>query len=166
DELVPPDSRPRTDDVVLRSAWNGALAAPGPVTAVHADSGQLVQVGPGLALFDSSDPMPTYTVTSVPEVTEPSRLRAAVGGADLVSRVWTQLPTTLPLRVRQLAAQLTANAASRYDAVDAVERYLRSNATYRLDSPLPAPGEDAVDDFLFVSHQGFCEQFASAAVVL
>ena len=38
--------------------------------------------------------------------------------------------------------------------MDAVERYLRSNETYRLDSPQPAPGSDAVDDFLFVSHQG------------
>jgi protein-glutamine gamma-glutamyltransferase len=166
DELLAPDARPRTDDVVVRSGWNGAVAAPGPVTAVHADSGQLVQVGPGLALFDSTDPMPTYRVTSVPEVTDAARLRAAVGGADPESRVWTALPSTLPLRVRQLAAQLTAHAATRYDAVGAVERYLRTNETYLLDSPLPAAGEDAVDDFLFVSHQGFCEQFASAAVVL
>jgi transglutaminase-like putative cysteine protease len=166
DEVVPPDTQPRTDDVVLRSAWNGALAAPGAVTAVHAGTGQLVQVGSGLALFDSSDPMPTYTVTSVPQVEDPERLRSAGDGAQPLSRVWTQLPSTLPLRVRQLAAQLTAHTATRYDAVSAVERYLRTTETYRLDSPLPGPGADAVDDFLFVSHQGFCEQFASAAVVL
>src|SRR5262249_40004218 len=144
DDTVPADAQARTDDVVLRSAWNGALAAPGPVTAVHATSGQLVRVGSGLALFDSSDPMPTYTVTSIPEVEDAARLRAAGDHAGPVSRVWTQLPSTLPLRVRQLAAQITAHAATRYDAVDAIERYLRTNATYRLDSPLPPPGEDAV----------------------
>jgi hypothetical protein len=35
-----------------------------------------------------------------------------------------------------------------------------------LASPLPPAGHDAVDDFLFSSHRGFCEQFASAEVML
>jgi len=43
---------------------------------------------------------------------------------------------------------------------------LRGHEKYDLNSPVPATGADAVDDFLFVSHTGFCEQFASAAVVL
>jgi protein-glutamine gamma-glutamyltransferase len=165
DAPVPADAQPRTDAVVTRSAWNGVVAAPGPVTGVHADSGHLVQLGSGLALFDSTDRMPAYTVTSVPEVVDAERLRAAQG-AEPLSREWTQLPAELPLRVRQLAGEITARAPTRYDAVDAVERYLRTNETYRLDSPQPAAGTDAVDDFLFVSHQGFCEQFASAEVVL
>ena len=59
-----------------------------------------------------------------------------------------------------------AGSASRLNAVNAVEDYLRSNEKYNLNSPVPAAGEDAVDDFLFVSHQGFCEQFATAAVIM
>ena len=165
DPTVPTDAQPRTDSVVTRSAWNGVVAAPGLVTGVHADSGHLVQLGSGLALFDATDRMPEYTVTSVPEVVDADRLRAAKG-AEPVSRQWTELPSSSPLRVRQLAGQITASAPTRYDQVDAVERYLRSNETYLLDSPQPAIGSDAVDDFLFVSHQGFCEQFASAEVVL
>jgi len=50
--------------------------------------------------------------------------------------------------------------------VTAVERWLGANARYSLDSPVPAPGRDAVDAFLFDDHVGFCEQFASAEAVL
>jgi hypothetical protein len=50
--------------------------------------------------------------------------------------------------------------------VSAVEGYLRSHERYQLDSPLPGPGNDAVDMFLFRDHVGFCEQFASAETVL
>ena len=48
----------------------------------------------------------------------------------------------------------------------AIEAYLHAHERYRLDSPVPAEGADAVDDFLFVSHEGFCEHFASAEAVL
>ena len=68
--------------------------------------------------------------------------------------------------MRQLSAELVAGAPTRYDAVLAVERYLRANATYRLDSPVPPRGQDAVDHFLFEARTGFCEQFASAEAVL
>jgi protein-glutamine gamma-glutamyltransferase len=141
------------------------VVSPGPVTGVHALAGRLFRMGAGLVLLDTVGPLGQYSVTSVPETTDPGALQAA-HGPDLRDQRWTQLPTTVPLRVRQLAATVVAGAQTRYDAVNAVERYLRSNETYRLDSPVPAPGEDPVDDFLFNSHQGFCEQFASAEVVL
>ena len=80
--------------------------------------------------------------------------------------MWTAVEPGLPARVRELAAQLTASATTRYDAVNAVDSYLQTHEVYDLTSPLPAKGEDAVDDFLFVSHRGFCEQFASAAVIM
>jgi hypothetical protein len=43
---------------------------------------------------------------------------------------------------------------------------MNANVTYDLDAPLPAPGADAVDDFLFESHLGFCEQIASALTIM
>src|SRR5665213_2729180 len=105
----------------------------------------------------------TYTVSS----TLPND-PASVGskGADLTDRQWLSLPNDLPARVSALAASLVAGSASRLNAVNAVEDYLRSNEKYNLDSAVPAAGEDAVDDFLFVSHEGFCEQFATAAVIM
>jgi hypothetical protein len=65
-----------------------------------------------------------------------------------------------------MADQLTSAAPTRFDAVAAVETWLRANARYTLDSPVPGRGEDAVDRFLFVDRVGFCEQFAAAETVL
>ena len=76
------------------------------------------------------------------------------------------LPPQLPSRVAELARHVTGGAATRYDAVRAVELFLADRATYRLDSPVPPPGRDAVDHFLFDARTGFCEQFASAETVL
>lgn len=82
------------------------------------------------------------------------------------SAQWLAVPPDLPNRVVDLAASVTRDADSRLSAVNAVEDFLRAHEKYTLTSPQPARGEDAVDDFLFVSHVGFCEQFATAAVVM
>ena len=47
-----------------------------------------------------------------------------------------------------------------------LEAYLHAHETYSLASPVPTGNQDAVDDFLFRDHVGFCEQFASAEAVL
>jgi transglutaminase-like putative cysteine protease len=105
----------------------------------------------------------TYTVSSAlpkdPATVTPN-------GADLSDPQWLALPDDLPSRVSALAASIVASSATRLGAVNSVEDYLRSNEKYNLSSPVPGDGEDAVDDFLFVSHQGFCEQFATAAVIM
>jgi len=79
---------------------------------------------------------------------------------------WTVLPRTVPERVRLLGRTLVTGAPSRLEAVWAIEAELADRMTYNLDSPVPPRGADAVDDVLFVSHSGFCEQFATAEVVL
>jgi hypothetical protein len=107
----------------------------------------------------------TYQVSSASPASGAATLRAATG-SDPADPKWTAVEPGLPARDRRLAAQLTAAAPTRYDAVTAVDDYLQAHDTYDLASPIPAPGQDAVDDFLFVSHRGFCEQYASAAVVM
>ena len=79
---------------------------------------------------------------------------------------WTTLPRTVPERVRRLGRNLVIGASSRLAAVQAIEAELGRRMTYTLNSPVPPSGTDAVDDVLFVSHSGFCEQFATAEVVL
>ena len=106
----------------------------------------------------------SYVVDSVPLEADPAVLRAA--GPGPADERWLQLPADLPDRVRRLAEQITAGAPTTYDKVLAVEAWLQASATYRLDSPVPGPGEDAVDRFLFVDLTGFCEQFAAAETVL
>jgi transglutaminase-like putative cysteine protease len=112
-----------------------------------------------------SSPFTQYSVTSVTPVTNPARLEAAAG-PDPTTAAWTQLPQELPAEVGRLAHQVTATATNRYQAVVDLERYLRDHETYTLNAPLPGRGQDAVDDFLFHTHLGFCELFASAEAVL
>jgi transglutaminase-like putative cysteine protease len=79
---------------------------------------------------------------------------------------WKALPESVPSRVRLLGERLVSQAPYRLAAVQSIEAELARRMTYSLNSPVPPPTVDAVDDVLFVSHSGFCEQFASAEVVL
>ena len=158
--------RPRTDPVKLLSDFSGTVVAPGLIESITIEGRLLRDTDGGLlATGGAGAPLSSYVVTSVPEVTDPAILTAAKG-ADLRDPRWVQLPPTLPPRVFDLALQITGGKSSRYEQVAAVEDYLRTHEKYQLDSPVPAPGADAVDDFLFVSNAGFCEQFASAEVIL
>ncbi len=156
-----PGARSRTDDVRALQP-DGTVWAPGEPIAVRAPGTTPVEVGPGVVRLGRA--VRAYSVTSQPAVADPALLRAAATGPTSAADL--QLPAGLPDRVRRLGEQLVQGAPTRYDAVQAVAAYVRGAATYRLDSPVPAPGEDAVDRFLFVDRVGFCEQFASAETVL
>ena len=156
----------RIDDVsVLNAQPPDVVLAPGIATA-YAGSGRVVSDLDGTPhLIDVDQGASGYLVTSTVLAPSDAELRAATG-ADPVDPKWTAVSPTIAPRVSDLAARLTAGSPDRFDAVDAIENYLRSNEKYDLDSPEPQRGDDAVDDFLFVSHRGFCEQFATAAVVM
>ena len=67
-------------------------------------------------------------------------------------------------RIHQLAVDITegAGAVTPYDKAKAIEAYLRSSLfTYTLDVSTPA-AVDPLAYFLFDSHQGYCEFFATA----
>jgi transglutaminase-like putative cysteine protease len=157
----------RTDTVrVLAPRGLDVVMAPGAPTA-YSGPGEMVAGADGTALLAAGATTApwTYQVSSVSPASSTAALSGATG-SDPSDPKWTAVEQGLPARVSTLAAQLTASAPTRYDAVTAVDDYLQVHETYDLTSPIPAPGQDAVDDFLFVSHRGFCEQFASAAVIM
>ncbi len=160
--LAQPSAQARTDRVRLRTATDGTVWSPGPIDEVGVGDAQRL-IDDGLGGLQLPGLTGGYTVTSEPPVTDLARLRSAAG-TDLPG--WRDLPRSLPDRVVGLARQLTAGTTNRWDAAEAIATWLRANGTYRLDSPVPAPGEDAVDRFLFVDRTGFCEQYASAEAVL
>ena len=82
-----------------------------------------------------------------------------------IQRSYAAPPVTTD-RVRALAAQVTANAPTTYDKVRALEAWMGANTEYTLDIPPLPDGEDAVDQFLFVDQQGFCEQIGTSLVVM
>ncbi|MBT9282422.1 MAG: transglutaminase-like domain-containing protein [Hydrogenibacillus schlegelii] len=92
---------------------------------------------------------------------------AAELGEEMV-RVTTALPTTLPDRVRSLAARLARGAGTPVEIAERVERYLREEGGYRyaFDAPALEPGDDFVDQFLFALKTGYCDHFSTSMVVL
>jgi transglutaminase-like putative cysteine protease len=147
-----PGAAARSDSVrVLDPAAFLPLLAPGQPVSVRIDDE--VQAA-GTSLFYPSSVARPYVMRSNGDIVDP------VTPGD------TDLPGSVPTRVLDLARRLTRDAPTAQAKVAAIEAYLHEHERYRLDSPVPAQGADAVDDFLFVSHEGFCEQFASAEAVL
>ena len=79
---------------------------------------------------------------------------------------YLQVPASTTDRTRELATTLASSTTSTYEMVLAFQAWIAANVVYDLDSPTPAAGVDAVDDFLFTSRRGFCEQIASALAVM
>ncbi len=77
-----------------------------------------------------------------------------------------RLPAELPARVATLAGNVTAGRPTEYDRVESITNYLSAHYRYSLDTPRLPANADAVDQFLFNDHVGFCEQFASALAVM
>ena len=69
-------------------------------------------------------------------------------------------------RLRDLARQLTEDAATPYDKALRIRDYLRSTCTYTLTPPPVPPNREVVDFFLFDSQEGYCQHFAQAFTVL
>lgn len=101
---------------------------------------------------------PAYSYTALKETTTSTE----------AGEHYLQLPDTLPQRVHDLALELTANAESVYDKARAIEGYFqRSGFRYESqDVPFPEEHEDYVDQFLFETKYGYCDNFSSAMVVL
>ncbi|MDR6227490.1 DUF4129 domain-containing transglutaminase family protein [Desmospora profundinema] len=86
-----------------------------------------------------------------------------------ITDIYLQLPDSLPDRVRELAREVGGGEDNPYDAVKAVEGFLRREGgyTYELDEvPIPGDGDDFVDQFLFDSKQGYCDHFSTSMVVM
>ncbi|UAL47772.1 DUF4129 domain-containing protein [Sutcliffiella horikoshii] len=81
---------------------------------------------------------------------------------------YTQLPDSLPDRVVGLAEEITGSFTSRFDKVNAVERYFRNNdfVYETTDVAVPTGDEDYVDQFLFETMQGYCDNFSTSMVAL
>ncbi|MCX6022744.1 MAG: transglutaminaseTgpA domain-containing protein, partial [Chloroflexi bacterium] len=69
-------------------------------------------------------------------------------------------------RITALAEEIVQGQTNDYDRVRAIESYLQRTYPYDLNIPALPPGADAVEWFLFEERRGFCQQFASAMVLL
>ncbi|EEL47949.1 Membrane-bound protease [Bacillus cereus Rock3-44] len=81
---------------------------------------------------------------------------------------YTQLPDSLPKRVKDLAVNLTKDKNNRYDQVLAVEDYFANHSfVYETEHvKVPGKGQDYVDQFIFDTKSGYCNNFSTSMVVL
>ncbi|MBC1421438.1 transglutaminase domain-containing protein [Listeria seeligeri] len=82
---------------------------------------------------------------------------------------YTQTPNELPKRVATLANKITKDADSIYDKTKAIESYLSASGefTYSTDDAKETPnGADYVDQFLFETKIGYCDNFSTSMVIM
>ena len=123
-----------------------------------------------LRLPGKTTPYPkTYSIVSEAAVLDEAALRSgtAAGPVKDLPSFYLQLPDELPQRVRDLAAELTKDAASPYDKVNKLVSYLQLNYTYTNEPDLSKrKSDDFVDAFLFEMKEGYCDYFSTALAVL
>lgn len=162
----------RSDDLLLTGGQLRTSSVPVRVQSGYAQIGgeelpnfgeiSEVAVDGGLALTRS------YTVEVYLSQAGEAELRdAGTTYPDWVRAHYLQLPEALPARVGELAATIVrdANATNAYDQSVAIQSYLRT-LTYDETRSAPPDDRDWVDYFLFDSKVGYCDDFASAMIVM
>ena len=88
--------------------------------------------------------------------------------SQMIQQYYTQLPDDLPERVAELALEITVNADNRYDRAKAIESFFgQGDFQYETqDVPIPKDGEDYVDQFLFETQRGYCDNFSTSMIVM
>ncbi|MBO1913308.1 transglutaminase domain-containing protein, partial [Microvirga sp. 3-52] len=81
---------------------------------------------------------------------------------------YLQLPNELPARVGELAEKITNSSENVYDKTKAIERYFSRNGFVydQKDVAVPAEDQDYVDQFLFETKNGYCDNFSTSMVVM
>ena len=106
----------------------------------------------------------TYTVTAA--VLLPTCAQEVEAGPTPSELEYdTKVPASLNPRIRELARSLTSGRTSDFDKVRAIQDYFHGGA-FHYDLNGAPTGHDALDEFLFDTRTGYCEQFASAMTLL
>ncbi|MBT2583360.1 transglutaminaseTgpA domain-containing protein [Planococcus sp. ISL-109] len=106
---------------------------------------------------------PTYSLAALQE-TELEALAELPAEFDR----YLQLPDALPERVEELAEEIAAGSTTVYDQARAIESYFGTGGFEysQSDIPVPAEDEDYVDQFLFETMRGYCDNFSTSMVVM
>ena len=111
----------------------------------------------------------TYVVDSaVPEIGDPDRLRPSE--TSMLEEGFLSDNTQLPDDVRDLtraeAERITEGARSDYHRALQLQDHFRLDGGFRYDLDVHSEGIESLEDFLFETRAGYCQQFASAYAAL
>lgn len=81
---------------------------------------------------------------------------------------YLQLPQQLPQRVRDLAEEIAAPFDNVYEKTRAIEGYFKNNGFVysQQNVAIPKSGDDYVDQFLFDTKIGYCDNFSTSMIVM
>jgi protein-glutamine gamma-glutamyltransferase len=120
-------------------------------------------------------PGTVYTVISEDSELTPAQLRSVPASATTAITVQQQFAQDLELpspdpyaKVRALTVSIIAraHATTLVGEVQALENWIGAHTQYTTDPPPLPTGEDAVNEFLFHTRLGFCEQISTALAVM
>ncbi len=103
--------------------------------------------------------------SSVSVATEPQLTTAGTAYPRWVTDRYLRLPDSLPARVRQLAEEITMEAATPYEKAALIMDHLR-HYDYSVEGASPPYNADGVDYFLLTQRKGYSDYFASAMAVM
>jgi transglutaminase-like putative cysteine protease len=127
------------------------------------------------SLDESGDPvnLEEYSLTYRQPSYSQKRMRAANEGQETMQvpefvERYTQIPASTPQRVKDLAVEITQDKKDWYDKVRAIEGYFEKEAFVydQFDVPVPEEDQDYVDQFLFETQRGYCDNYSTSMVVM
>ncbi len=164
---LPPEGNDAVSAVVTVKSFAQSLVFPGTPLSVNLGSRPTYPTGspqPSFVLASRTlSPGSSYHVTGV---LAPIGDATSAGGSAEPLAPYLQLPSE-PSRVLVLAQQLVSGVFSPTAQVDRLVHFLRDSGHFWYDTSAGSPSDrDAVDDFLFHSRRGYCNQFATTLAVL
>ncbi|WP_102693810.1 transglutaminase family protein [Rummeliibacillus pycnus] len=116
-----------------------------------------------LPQYSMSYSTPQYSLKAL-EKTRKSDLKKIPKGY----KKYLQLPSSLPKRVNKLAVEITKDEKNLYDKANAIVSYFQYNGYKysRTDVAVPSEKQDYVDQFLFETKSGYCDNFSTSMVVM
>lgn len=120
-------------------------------------------IGPYSLTFDH----PVYSMEKLKAAGTNGFPPADYASSELMAK-YTQVPDGLPARVKELALDITKNEESWLEKARAIEKYFRSNEFVYDQTRVAVPEEDQdyVDQFLFETQRGYCDNFSTSMVVM
>lgn len=188
--LPEPAARRSTTKVEVRGLHNRLIVSPGRVIAVRGVGPTVVERGDGRALLKAPHEDETYRVVAATVHTTAKRLaRIPVPGGrryealteiglgpppNYVPYPLARLAENLPEpligtdwgHLFKLAWHLSRGVRSELEVVRRVENYLLAEGRYHYTTDVGTPGYEPILEFLFHTHEGYCQHFAGAAALL
>ncbi len=157
------------DVVNLMSGWLPIAYPAVQVTGLQGDWGVLPANRTLVSRSATANGQHYEVVADVPRPTL-EQIRASNARGDGQQDATRSLPLGTPEVIGQTAAEVTADAATDYDKLVALQSWFRSSAfSYSLDAPVEegfdGTGADAVERFLDV-REGYCIHFAGAFALM